>query len=218
MIKIELNNIKRVFGKKIALNDVSFKIYEGDFVVIKGESGSGKSTLLNILGRLDIQTSGIYKFDDVIVDEINSSYFRNKNIGFVFQSYNLINGLSVKDNLMVPYIYSKNYDYNKYINNLNCYSKFLGIFDLLNNNVSDLSGGEKQRVGILRALMLEPSLILADEPTGNLDPLNKKLIVDIFLRLNKEYKKTILVVTHDNAFDMIANRHFRLCEGKSYEE
>lgn len=218
MIKIELNNIKKVFGNKIALNDVSFKIHEGDFVVIKGESGSGKSTLLNILGRLDTQTSGIYKFDDVIVDEINSSYFRNKNIGFVFQSYNLINGLSVRDNLMVPYIYSRNYDYNKYINNLYSYSKALGIFDLLNNKASDLSGGEKQRVGILRALMLEPTLILADEPTGNLDPINKKLIVDIFLRLNKEYNKTILVVTHDNAFDMIASRHFRLCEGKSYEE
>ena len=186
-------------------------------MTIKGKSGSGKSTLLNILGFIDKYDSGQYLFDLQKVKRKKYSNFRNESIGFVFQNYNLISGLSVIDNIKIPYLYSKK-SFDNYLEHLNFLLSFLKIEDLTSKNVADLSGGEKQRVAICRALSLKPKLLLADEPTGNLDPLNKKIILDIFKQVNEYYGITILIVTHDDIFDEISDRNFKIEDGYLYEE
>ncbi len=213
---LELNNVFKSYGNKQVLKNINLVVNCGDFITIKGESGSGKSTLLNVLGFIDIYDSGKYLYD--LNNVVSSDYpnMRNKEIGFVFQNYNLINGFSVIENIKMPYLYSKkNLDnYDEWINFL---LSFLQIDNLINTDVRNLSGGEKQRVSICRALSLKPRLILADEPTGNLDPVNKNNIVDIFKKINK-LGITILVVTHDNAFDCASNRHFIINGGNVHEE
>lgn len=213
---LELTNICKSYGNKRVLNDLNLIVNYKDFITIKGESGSGKSTLLNVLGFMDVFDSGKYIFNSK--DVISNDYpnMRNKEIGFVFQNFNLINGFSVIENIKTPYLYSKKIidNYDEWITFL---LSFLHIENLINMNVENLSGGEKQRVSICRALSLKPRLILADEPTGNLDPTNKKVIVDIFKEINK-LGITILVVTHDDAFDEVSNRHFLIDGGKVHEE
>lgn len=214
---IELVNLRKFYGQKEILKGINLSIFKNDFVVIKGESGSGKTTLLNVLGFIDNFNSGEYYFDNSIVKDKNFSFKRNNSFGFVFQNYNLIDGLSVLENIKIPYYYHKSEisDYEEYINEL---ISLLKIDKLVNYNVENLSGGEKQRVAIARALSLRPKVILADEPTGNLDPINKKIIVDIFEQINKKYGLTILIVSHDDLFDNSCNRAFELKEGILYEK
>ncbi len=214
---IELKNIEKAYGKLSVLKKISFSVNKGEIVTIKGKSGSGKSTLLNILGFIDKYDSGQYLFDLQKVKRKKYSNFRNESIGFVFQNYNLISGLSVIDNIKIPYLYSKK-SFDNYLEHLNFLLSFLKIEDLTSKNVADLSGGEKQRVAICRALSLKPKLLLADEPTGNLDPLNKKIILDIFKQVNEYYGITILIVTHDDIFDEISDRNFKIEDGYLYEE
>lgn len=214
---IELINIKKSYGEQLVLKEINFSINRKDIVTIKGKSGSGKSTLLNIIGFIDGYDNGNYYFNLKTVNTREYSKIRNEEIGFVFQNYNLINGLSVIDNIKIPYLYSKVKitDYDKKINYL---ITFLEIENLLNKNIVDLSGGEKQRVSICRALSLEPKILLADEPTGNLDPANKQIVRDIFKKINDYYGITILIVTHDDTFDSISNKRFRIEDGLIYEE
>lgn len=214
---IEIKNIEKAYGKLSVLKKISFSVNKGEIVTIKGKSGSGKSTLLNILGFIDKYDSGQYLFDLQKVKRKKYSNFRNESIGFVFQNYNLISGLSVIDNIKIPYLYSKK-SFDNYLEHLNFLLSFLKIEDLTSKNVADLSGGEKQRVAICRALSLKPKLLLADEPTGNLDPLNKKIILDIFKQVNEYYGITILIVTHDDIFDEISDRNFKIEDGYLYEE
>lgn len=198
-----------------AVSGVSLTINEGDFLAIIGKSGSGKSTLMHILGLLDSPTSGILKLNNQDVsklDENKLASIRNKEIGFVFQSFNLLPRTSAIDNVMLPLKYSKvpSEEWQSRA------EKMLELVDLSNrkNNKSNaLSGGQKQRVAIARALINEPSLIFADEPTGNLDSKTGDEIVNLFKKLNSQ-GKTIVLVTHDADLAKIAKRQIVIKDGK----
>lgn len=203
------------------VNGVSFSLEQGTFAAILGKSGSGKSTLLSLLGALDKATSG-----DVVVDHVNISTlpdrkltaYRRDDIGFVFQSYNLIPNLSAQENVMLPMEFA----------GLSRAARSARAAELLNQvglteemhsrKANRLSGGMQQRVAIARALANNPKLILADEPTGNLDDETGELIIDLLRRLAHEKKTTILVVTHDQALASQTDRKFRLARGKLTED
>ncbi len=181
-----------------ALNDITLDIYKGELTAIMGPSGSGKSTLMNILGCLDRPTGGIYKLGGELVSEMNDSQLadvRNRKIGFVFQSFNLLSRSTALENVMLPTLYSKN--------KANAKQRALDVLELVglgsrvNHKPKEMSGGQQQRVAIARALINDPEIIMADEPTGNLDSKSGKEIMELLIRLNKEQGKTIILVTHD---------------------
>ena len=181
-----------------ALNDITLDIYKGELAAIMGPSGSGKSTLMNILGCLDRPTSGIYKLGGELVSEMNDSQLadvRNRKIGFVFQSFNLLPRSTALENVLLPTLYSKNKANAKQraINAL----EMVGLGSRVNHKPKEMSGGQQQRVAIARALINDPEIIMADEPTGNLDSKSGKEIMELLIRLNKEQGKTIILVTHD---------------------
>ena len=200
--------------KLVALDDVSLKIEQGEFVAIVGPSGSGKSTLLHIIGGIDKPTSGkvfVSGTDITILKPDKMTIFRRRNIGIIYQFYNLIPTLNVEDNIILPILLdSKKVDHNKLDETL----KLLGLENRRKAMPSELSGGEQQRVSIARALMNEPSIILADEPTGNLDSKASKEIVELFRYYNKAYKQTLLIVTHDERIALQADRIIELRDGK----
>ncbi|MDW7987617.1 MAG: ABC transporter permease [candidate division WOR-3 bacterium] len=215
---IELKNLTKTYrvGKisVTALSDINLCIEDGEFVAIMGPSGSGKSTLLNILGLLDVSTSGKYYFDGIDVSRFSESELatlRNKKIGFVFQNYNLLQRLSAFANVELPLIYSGNNKERrkKAINAL----KSVNLLERAYHRPSEMSGGEQQRVAIARALVNEPSLILADEPTGNLDSKTGEEIMRILAGLNNR-GITIIIVTHDEHIASYAQRIIRLKDGK----
>ena len=200
--------------KLVALDDVSLKIEQGEFVAIVGPSGSGKSTLLHIIGGIDKPTSGkvfVSGTDITILKPDKMTVFRRRNIGIIYQFYNLIPTLNVEDNIILPILLdSKKVDHNKLDETI----KLLGLENRRKAMPSELSGGEQQRVSIARALMNEPSIILADEPTGNLDSKASKEIVELFRYYNKAYKQTLLIVTHDERIALQADRIIELRDGK----
>ncbi len=198
---INISNISKIYklGKVDvkALRRIDLQIREGEFITVMGPSGSGKSTLMNILGCLDTPTNGKYLLEDVDISQLNDNQLaaiRNKKIGFVFQNFNLLSRSNVYRNVELPLIYSNN--------NLGRKKKVLeaidsvGLTDWISHRPSELSGGQKQRVAIARALSNDPSIIFADEPTGNLDSITGEEIIAIFQKLNKQ-GKTILMVTHE---------------------
>lgn len=217
---INLVNISKSYpNKSRVLKDIYINIAQRDFVSIQGKSGSGKSTLLNIIGLLDNYSEGEYYFKGKSISSMKRNYLakiRNIELGFVFQSYNLITSSSVYDNVILPFYYGNGFisdmdkEYISYI------FKKLDIEDLKNKNVDLLSGGEKQRVCIARALVKNASIVIADEPTGNLDPINKKIVIDIFKKLNNE-GKTIIIVTHDNEVANMASTKYQLEGGFLYK-
>lgn len=196
---IKINNLEKRYKDKIIFQKYNFYVKKNEYVIVLGKSGEGKSTLLNIIGLLDDEYEGEYFLEGKDVKQMKDkqkSKLRNENFGFVFQNYNLIDDLNVIDNIYMPYCYSKKVFSKKqklYIDDL------LEEFNLLGMNqckVKFLSGGEKQRVAMVRALALNPPIIIADEPTGNLDNENEKIVMD-FLQRMKKIGKSIIVVTHN---------------------
>ncbi len=202
------------------LREVSFKIEEGEFVGIVGTSGSGKSTLLNIIGLLDAPTEGSYLIDGKQVSDISKdemAHIRNQKIGFVFQRYNLLPRTSVLENVILPTIYNPNIKREEAEQKARELLKKVDLLHRLDNRPNELSGGESQRVAIARALINNPSLILADEPTGNLGYKNTEPIMNLFKELNKE-GHTILLVTHSKDIASYAPRILHLTKGIMKEE
>lgn len=200
MIKVEHLNKYYINGemKLHALKDLSFHIKEGEFVAIMGSSGSGKSTMMNILGCLDKNSEGTYILDGIDVSKIKDEELckiRNVKIGFVFQSFNLLSKLTALENVELPLIYAGVGKKEREEKAKEVLRK-VGLEDRMHHKPNELSGGQKQRVAIARALVNEPAIILADEPTGNLDSVSEKEIMEIFTDFNKQ-GKTIIVVTHE---------------------
>ncbi|MGM0508691.1 MAG: ABC transporter ATP-binding protein [Fusobacteriota bacterium] len=213
---IKLKNIKKVYKngkiKVEALKDINLHISKGDFVAIIGKSGSGKSTMMNILGCLDKSTKGQYFLDEIDVshmDESELATVRNKLIGFVFQSFNLLPKFSALENVELPMIYSGVHAKNRHEKATWALEK-VGLGDRADHRPNELSGGQKQRVAIARALVNDPKLILADEPTGNLDSKSEQEIIDIFKKLNED-GTTVVMVTHEES---IAENSKRIVEFK----
>ena len=218
---MEILNVKKLskkYGKGenefLALNNVSFKVQKGEFIVIVGKSGSGKSTLLHLLGGLDKPSSGsvfinnqdIYKMSDK-----NLTVFRRKYIGIIYQFYNLIPVLSVKENILLPALFDGRNISDKKINDM---LKSLGLLNKADTYPNDLSGGQQQRVAIGRALINHPKILLADEPTGNLDSRNSKHVMKLLEFYNKKYHQTIIMVTHDMSLSKRASRIITMSDGK----
>ena len=216
ILKIENITKKYANGDKelYALDDVSFTVNQGEFIAIVGPSGSGKSTLLHMIGGIDKPTNGKVYINGTDISSLKPdkmTIFRRRNIGIVYQFYNLIPTLNAEDNIILPVLLDgKKVDKEK----LNEIIKLLKIEDRRKAMPSQLSGGEQQRVSIGRALINNPSIILADEPTGNLDSMASKEIVEIFKYYNKAYKQTLIIVTHDEKIALQADRIIKLKDGK----
>jgi len=215
---IRIENIRKIYENEgletPVLFGVSFSIEKGEFVSIMGPSGSGKSTLMHIMGLLDRATSGSYEFDGENIESLDDNdlaFLRNENIGFVFQSFNLLPRTTVLDNVKLPLLYSK-----KKIDMENRAAQVLesvGLGHRLNYFTNQISGGEKQRVAIARALVNQPSIIFADEPTGNLDSKSGTQIMEILQNLNNE-GNTIVLVTHETYTSEHAKRIIKIKDGK----
>jgi putative ABC transport system ATP-binding protein len=201
-----------------ALRGISFDVNQGEMVAIMGPSGSGKSTLMNIIGCLDQQSSGTYELDDVNVGYLNDNQLadiRNKKIGFVFQTYNLLARTSALANVELPLIYSG--ANNRRTRALEALDR-VGLGDRVNHKPNELSGGEQQRVSIARAVINNPSIILADEPTGNLDIRTGEEIMALFSELNKKEGITIVMVTHEREIGKYAQRIINIRDGVVSDE
>ena len=205
MALLDVRNLKKVYTTRLgsnqvqALSNVNFSVEQGEYVAIMGESGSGKTTLLNILASLDRPTGGeviLNGKNTVDIKEKELSAFRRKNLGFVFQDFNLMDSLSVKENIMLPVLLDKK-EQKECEEKAETLEKQFGIEHLQEKNPYELSGGERQRVAICRALINDPSIIFADEPTGNLDSKSGKVVAEEFRKINEELGKTLLMVTHD---------------------
>lgn len=215
---LKVENLSKIYGdgnnKVEALKNVSFSINRGEFTAIVGASGSGKSTLLHMLGGLDRPTSGKVYLDGEDIYKLNEeklAIFRRRNIGFVFQFFNLIPVLDVEENISLPALLDKDKIDKTYLDGL---LWMLGLNDRRNHLPSELSGGQQQRVSIGRALVNKPSIILADEPTGNLDSKNSKEVIELLKLSSKNYNQTLIVITHDMAIAEQADRVITIVDGE----
>lgn len=216
---IEAEGINKFFGtgqnRVHVLKDMSFAIEEGDFVAIIGQSGSGKSTLMNILGCLDTQSSGVCRIGGVDIGTLDSdelAELRGKRIGFIFQRYNLLSTLSATENVALPAVYS-GVDKKARLDRAKSLLADLGLPDKLENKPNELSGGQQQRVSIARALVRNPAVILADEPTGALDSHTGREVIGMLQQLHRE-GHTVVLITHDNSIAVQAERIIRLEDGQ----
>jgi putative ABC transport system ATP-binding protein len=219
---IKLEEVSRVYDLgKIqvpALQGVNLDVANGEFLAIVGPSGSGKSTMMNILGCLDRPSSGLYVLDGQPVDELSDdglAYVRSRSIGFVFQSYNLLPRTSALDNVATPLMY-QGVGRKERLRRAQSALERLGLGDRLHHEPSELSGGQQQRVGIARALVTEPALILADEPTGNLDSHSGSEVLELFRDLHA-IGRTIVLITHDSEVAAAADRAVHLRDGQLQE-
>ena len=215
---LEVTNLCKTYGKGDtmvkALDNVSFSVEKGEFLAIIGPSGSGKSTLLHILGGVDVPTSGsvvINQTDISNLDETALAIFRRRQIGLIYQFYNLIPILTVQENLTLPLLLDGRKPDKKQIDTL---VKRLGLENRLDHLPNQLSGGQQQRVSIGRALVNNPALMLADEPTGNLDSENSKEIISLLRQFNKEINQTVIIITHDEKIANSADRVITIEDGK----
>ena len=216
---IELKLIDKSYGNQKILDKISLNIKKGEFISIVGPSGAGKTTLLNIIGTIeDFDKSEKSKFlinsqDITKLSDKNLSKFRNDNIGFVFQFHQLLPELTVEENILLPtMIKGDDKDSsNKYFIEL---ISILGIDGILNKYPNSISGGERQRAAVARAMINKPSILLADEPTGNLDSKNEEEIINLFKKMNKDFGVTIVLVTHNHNFSKLADKCFTLKDGK----
>ena len=219
---LRVENLTKVYGsgttKVIALDDVSFSVEKGEFVAIVGASGSGKSTLLHLIGGVDRPTSGkvfidgknIYNYDD---DKL--AIFRRRQVGLIYQFYNLIPILNVVENITLPLDLDNRKPDSGYLNQL---IKLLGLENRKNHLPNELSGGQQQRTSIGRALITNPTIILADEPTGNLDSKSSDEIMELLKKSNREYKQTIIMITHNIEIAKCADRIIKIEDGRIVKE
>lgn len=215
---LQTSNLKKIYGSGDvavhALDGVSFSVDKGEFVAIVGTSGSGKSTLLHMLGGLDRPTSGNVTVDGqklFALKEDELTVFRRRKIGFVFQNYNLVPVLSVYENIVLPIQLDGSTPDTDYINSI---VETLGLRSKLNNLASNLSGGQQQRVAIARALSTKPAIILADEPTGNLDSKTSLDVLKLLKMTSEKYSQTIVIITHDEQLAQMADRIVRIEDGR----
>ncbi len=219
MEQISIKNISKIYKtgdvQTLALDNVSFSVKKGEFIAIMGPSGSGKSTLMHILGALDIPSSGTYILDGENVENLSKDQLaeiRNKKIGFVFQAFNLLPRTSALKNVMLPMVYA-GIDKNKREERARQLLTQVGLADRMNHSSNQLSGGQMQRVAIARALSMTPSIILADEPTGNISSAQSDEIMKIFQKLQKE-GHTIVIITHEPSVARWAERIIHIQDGK----
>jgi len=211
---LKLENVTKIYKTKVEeikiLNNINFEINESDLISIQGKSGSGKTTLLNILGLLDSDFNGNIYIDDKNIKSLSKTEIRAKNIGFVFQFHYLLPEFTALENVMLPGLEKKENSRFEIKNRAIELLELVGLKDRLHHYPSELSGGEKQRVAIARALINNPKIILADEPTGNLDEHNSKNINELFLKINKEKKQSIVIVTHSKELADIAKIKYKV--------
>nr|WP_297936305.1 ABC transporter ATP-binding protein [uncultured Lachnoclostridium sp.] len=215
---LEIRNLSKIYGVEpniiCALNDVSLSIEKGQFVSIVGSSGSGKSTLLHMMGGLDTPTSGevfVVKQELSKLNEEKLTIFRRRNIGFVFQNYNLVPILNVYENITLPVELDGETVDKEFMNEI---VSDLGLSNKLNCMPNTLSGGQQQRVAIARALVTKPAIILADEPTGNLDSKTSADVLGVLQRTSKKFSQTIVMITHDTKIAQLADRIVRIEDGR----
>ena len=219
---LKCENLTKIYGnegnKTIALDNVSFTVKKGQFVSIIGASGSGKSTLLHLLGGVDKPTSGSVLINNIDIHQLTEdelAEFRRKEIGIIYQFYNLLPIMNVKENIILPCQLDKRKIDEKELNDL---IHVLGLEDRITHVPNQLSGGQQQRVAIGRALINHPALILADEPTGNLDSKSSEEIIELLKVSNKKYNQTILLVTHDEKIAKEADRIITIKDGKIFQD
>ena len=218
MIILEAHHLKKIYGKDEtqvkALNDVSLSIEKGEFAAIVGTSGSGKSTLLHMIGGLDTPTEGTVLVDGQQIDKMTPdelTIFRRRNIGFVFQQYNLVPMLTVQENIVLPVKLDGKKPEEKYMKGI---IKTLGLEEKLHRFPAQLSGGQQQRVAIARALASKPAILLADEPTGNLDSRTSQDVLGLLKITGKRFHQTIVMITHNEEIAQMADRIIRIEDGK----
>ncbi len=214
---LEVDHISKTYGSGEtavhALRQATFSVPKGEFVAVVGESGSGKSTLLNLIGALDTPTSGKVRIDgrDIFAMKDNSlTIFRRRNIGFIFQSFNLIPELTVEQNMVFPVLLDYQRPNKKYLDEL---LTVLNLNERRHHLPSQLSGGQQQRVAIGRALITRPALILADEPTGNLDTQNTSEVITLLREASRKYEQTIIMITHSRSIAQTADRILQVSDG-----
>ena len=214
---LDVNNICKTYGSGEtavhALKKVSFSVPKGEYVAIVGESGSGKSTLLNMIGALDMPTSGKVTIGGKDIFSMNDrklTVFRRRNIGFIFQAFNLVPELTVEQNIIFPVLLDYQKPDKKYLEEL---LTVLNLKERRNHLPSQLSGGQQQRVAIGRALITRPSLILADEPTGNLDTQNSSEVITLLKEASRKYEQTIIMITHNRSIAQSADRILQVSDG-----
>lgn len=219
---LKVENLTKIYGKDttrvVALDHVSFSVKKGEFVAIVGASGSGKSTLLHLIGGVDRPTDGKVFIDGKDIFKLNDdklSIFRRRQVGLIYQFYNLIPILNVEENIMLPLSLDNREIDKEKINKL---LKLLGLQNRKNHLPNELSGGQQQRTSIGRALITNPSIILADEPTGNLDSKSSDEIVALLRKSNKELNQTIIMITHNMEIAKVADRIIKIEDGKIVEE
>jgi len=215
---LRIENLSKVYGKDeakvIALDDVSLSVNKGEFVAIIGPSGSGKSTLMHLMGGVDRPTDGNVFVDGTDIyslDETQLAIFRRRQIGLIYQFYNLLPVLTVEENITLPLLLDGHEVDQKQFQNI---VQTLGLKDRLDHLPNQLSGGQQQRVSIGRALISNPALMLADEPTGNLDSENSKEIIDLMKMFNKLYNQTLIMITHDEQIALQADRIVTIMDGQ----
>ncbi len=216
---ISIKSVSKIYnlGETVvkALDNVSLSIYDNDYISIMGPSGSGKSTLMNIIGCLDVPTKGKYKFKNELISEMDDNQLaniRNEKIGFVFQTFNLLPKLNAMQNVEVPLIYSS-LGRKERLERAEEALHIVGLQDRMTHKPNELSGGQRQRVAIARALVNKPSIILADEPTGNLDSKSGNEILKFFSKLHKD-GNTIIMVTHEESVAKLSKRRIDIFDGK----
>ncbi len=214
---LQVQNLCKTYGRGgtqvNALKNVSFHLEKGEFGAIVGESGSGKSTLLNCIGALDVPTSGQILVDGndlFTMNEEERTIFRRRNIGFIFQAFQLVPELNVEQNISFPLLLDYRKPEQPAVEEM---LEILGLTDRRHHLPNQLSGGQQQRVAIGRALITKPKLILADEPTGNLDSKNSQEVLDLLMKASRHYQQTILMITHNNNLAVSADRVFRVSDG-----
>jgi len=209
---IRLEGVTKSYNKKNVLINANLLAKEGEITLLTGKSGSGKSTLLNIISGIQVYDSGNYFVNKVKLDVDDDRYmsqFRNAKIGYIVQDYALIEEYSVLENILLPSMYNKKFEKKDIQAKANVLAKDFGLFDSIDKKVKHISGGQKQRTAIARSLILDPAIILADEPTTNLDEENFLLIIELFEAL-KRAKKLIIIATHDDRIKSIANKIYRI--------